>query len=288
MSQRKGYRGIIADPINPKVRRNLTADEKRYLDKNREIFQRTPWVRLTSNAVGTGYDPYEWVLAGGLVKSRKAGGSGTGRESRLDGPPYTEKLTGWTSTGFGTQYAGDRRNLPRPGITQVEMTAQGKLGSVQKANINITIPNETDFKAIEKLYMVPGITCILEFGWSDYEGNIIQPSEMTSKQAIRTLIAEKSISTRYGGMLGVIYRFSHEAVSEGGYTATINLLSPSYFLAGEQISTDNIPALIPERRYVERTVANGDLEVVDTKTNKVVGKLKLGADGQMYGERPDN
>ena len=254
-----GIRGIFLDPIHPNIQKRIEIETTRYQNKDPQIFQKTPWIRLTSNA----QDVYQgekklnyqdWVLSGTVVES-----SGT--------PPYNKQLSGWSESEYGSLYSPERRNTARPGVTNVVINQKGKLGSIQKATINITIPYEQDLEIIEKFYMVPGVTCVLEWGWSDYSGDVLRLEDSDDVQSIQTKILEKILALssnqspfsetlsitdnndntagKYGAMLGVIYKFGYSSLEAGGYNATVELMAPTYFLAERPISTNYFPDLPP-------------------------------------------
>ena len=254
-----GIRGIFLDPIHPNIQKRIEIETTHYQNKDPQIFQKTPWIRLTSNAQDvyqgeTKLNYQDWVLSGTVVES-----SGT--------PPYNKQLSGWSESEYGSLYSPERRNTARPGVTNVVINQKGKLGSIQKATINITIPYENDLEIIEKFYMVPGVTCVLEWGWSDYSGDVLRLEDSDDVQSIQTKILEKILALssnqspfsetlsitdnndntagKYGAMLGVIYKFGYSSLEAGGYNATVELMAPTYFLAERPISTNYFPDLPP-------------------------------------------
>jgi len=254
-----GIRGVFLDPIHANIRNRIDIEERKYASKDPSIHQKTPWMRLTSNAKNV-YDSEtndelhakDWVLQGDVVKSEGL-------------TPYTRKLSGWSTEEAGTQYSYARRNTPRPGITNVSIGQKGKLGSIQKASISITIPYEKDLELIEKFYMVPGVSCVLEWGWSDYDGGLLNILDTDTQPLIQDKILKKILSVdsplnellasnlgpddntagKYGAMLGVIYSFQYSGREGGGYIANIELIAPSYFLAERPITTNYLPDIIP-------------------------------------------
>ena len=239
-----GYRGLFADKINPRIKAFLDYEQELYKTKHPSVFQKTPWVKLSSNAENAYVDKKEiennkWTLQMSNNNSFVSGWSNDPND------PHT------------TLYSQSRRNLPIPGITGVNIKTRGKLGSILNATINIQIPYEGDLEYIEKLYMVPGITCLLEWGWSDYSGDYLEIQNRDTIDKVKKRGIAKTLgfndddlfkeSTdvndfksvgKYGSMLGVIYKFSYEAAQNGGYTATVELMSESYFTAGRPISTN--------------------------------------------------
>ena len=286
-------RGLSVEPIHSNVRKflgevrdNKPADEQLgeqelYFYKDPSVFQKTPWIRFSSNAInvfsestGNPINPESWVLAGGVVKSVDPNTQG-----RLGVAPYIEKLSGWRNTGFGTQYAGDRRNLPRPGITNISVNAQGKLGTTREATVNITIPFEGDLEIIEKLYMVPGVYCLLEWGWSDYSGDVINLTDFNDVDDVHQAIIERELGLsefslnenldeelgsinpcKYAGMFGVIFNYTFNASEDGGYVAAVKLKGPNYFLPERNIKTNILPAF-PATKY-DSLIVNQEGEVI--------------------------
>ena len=252
-----GYRGLFADKINPRVKAFLDKEQKLYKDKDPSVFQKTPWVRLTSNATDVyvnkeKIDSDNWRL-------------------QLEGSGVL--LSGWSDTTNGFLYSSTRRNLPKPGITGVNVKTRGKLGSILNATINIQIPYEGDLEYIEKLYMVPGVTCLLEWGWSDYSGNYLEIQDGDTIDSVKKRGIAKTLgfdedelfgeSTdvddfnsvgKCGSMVGVIYKFSYEAAQNGGYTATVELLSESYFTVGRPISTNILPDVIVPKPIIWKAI----------------------------------
>ena len=272
-----GIRGIFLDPIHPNIQKRIEIETTRYQNKDPQIFQKTPWIRLTSNAQDvyqgeTKLNYEHWVLSGGVVKSFGVAG----------GAPYTQQLSGWSEGEYGSQYSSQRRNTARPGITNVVINQKGKLGSIQKATINITIPYENDLEIIEKFYMVPGVTCVLEWGWSDYSGDVLRLEDSDNAQSIQKKILEKILALssdqspfsetlsitdnndntagKYGAMLGVIYKFGYSSLEAGGYNATVELMAPTYFLAERPISTNYFPDLPPLKTSILRSTDNVSIE----------------------------
>ena len=239
-----GYRGLFADKIHPRMRKFLDNEQELYRTKHPSVFQKTPWVKLSSNAENVYVD-----------------------KQKIDNNKWTLQMSnnnsfvsGWSSDSYTTLYSQSRRNLPIPGITGVNVKTRGKNGSILNATINIQIPYEGDLEYIEKLYMVPGITCLLEWGWSDYSGDYLEIQNRDTIDKVKKRGIAKTLgfndddlfkeSTdvndfksvgKYGSMLGVIYKFSYEAAQNGGYTSTVELISESYFTAGRPISTNILP-----------------------------------------------
>jgi hypothetical protein len=277
-----GVRGLFTDPIHPNIRGFLDEEQDRYDKKNPTVFQKTPWIRLTSNATnvfvqdgaasGGEYREVlasDWVLFGGKVTSLDKN-----TKQNLPEEIHINPLTGWSLDGNGVQYGYNRRNLPRPGIESVNVLQRGGLGSVTKASISIIIPYERDLEIIEKLYMVPGVSLILEYGWSDYAGGIVSSEidkvndtfndiqDKIIKKTIAVSTINENLTTRttppdskeagkYGGMIGVIYKYSYSANTNGGYNVNVEILSKNFFYGRQPLSTKKLPLIQSEQEEIQ-------------------------------------
>ena len=63
---------------------------------------------------------------------------------------------------------------PMAGITGITVKNKGELGSIREAEVKWVCWDEGQFDTLQRLFMTPGISCLLEWGWSlKSDGNIV-------------------------------------------------------------------------------------------------------------------
>jgi len=267
----KPYRGIFLDPIHPDIKaeleRRASVEEFRGTEdfnsdpKMRENFnkerQKLAWCKLLSNARGNDITPdvaYHNQLFMGHLTPELMGKQG------LSEKKFSEAIKAGTamqsnpglhsiSEGFGRDGAVDYnlndRNRPRPGIDKVSIMNKGQLGSIRQATIDFFVWTEDDLKLMEKLYMIPGITCLLEWGWSTYKANTIKDENYSygdmnkvQKHIVARSLGHGGPAGNYDGMLGVISKFNWQVNENGGYQCQTTIISPNA-LIGEMDTTES-------------------------------------------------
>jgi len=152
--------------------------------------------------------------------------------------------------GFGFQY-GDpliRANagtspdnygiVPMPGITDANIRTKSAYGSLREAKINFKCHNQRQLEILELLYMRPGYSILLEWGWTTYidnDGNNTSKfphiyeffDQNVSQEIINKKIIENKISTggNYDGMMGICKNFNYKARPDGGFDCTTEITS---------------------------------------------------------------
>jgi tetratricopeptide (TPR) repeat protein len=201
---------------------------------------RNAWIRLSSSVnVDTGGGNYtsdlakQYVLQGGVLKDYNKG-QGTLRSGLTklysDGGAYN------TSGVFEPYRLGIR---PMPGITGVDIKSKGAYGSIRYATVNFQCWDIKQLEDLELLYMRPGYTVLLEWGWTPYldnNGNY-QPTFTDYTDIIDTdwkkedlfeLQYKKSTETHqgnYDAMFGYVKNYSWKARMDGGYDCSTEIIS---------------------------------------------------------------
>ena len=116
------------------------------------------------------------VLFGGILNSETFNKSSPSIASNKE-PYYRAKKSAFKGSGlrgaFNNTYIGDRK-VSIAGITGITVKNKGDLGSIREAEIKWTCFDDDEFNKLQQLYMTPGITCLLEWGWSlKSDGNIV-------------------------------------------------------------------------------------------------------------------
>jgi len=195
---------------------------------------RNAWVRMTS-AVQVNGDKgalaNKYVLQGGILDPNKHLRSGIGINGSYNN----------ASPGYGEPYRLGIR--PMPGITSVEVRSKAAYGSLREVTVNFVCWDIHQLEELELLYMRPGYSAMVEWGWSPYlkndgslETNVSFVNDVLeaqdgkpSKEDIWKKTFNKASSTTDGGNYdaeyGRIQNYSWKARMDGGYDCTTTLIS---------------------------------------------------------------
>ena len=213
---------------------------------------------------------------------------------------------------------------PPPGVESISVTTKGSMGSIKTADIKLKIFHPDDLEYIEYAYLMPGITLFLEWGWSgqtpipqdEYEGMKGKSSKMLEEAIIKKklglgagdtiVLANQSDQTdedikslnpgQYDGMLGVVTKFNWSLDTDGGYTATISIISPNSLVMGVQLESSQLGATkttgyeLKDGEYKKKTIAKaGEVKIATTKVSISDGEFLTRLVTKMLndaGERP--
>lgn len=135
---------------------------------------------------------------------------------------------------------GERGFVPQPGIVGADITYYND-GALSKATVSIKCFSREQFAIIDALYMRPGFSILLEFGWSlylDENSNITSIDTFNSPAlekffegttddnfAIYKKIQEgrKKYKGNYDGIYGKISKFDWKFNSDGSYDITVQI-----------------------------------------------------------------
>lgn len=227
---------------------------------------RNAWIRMSSS-VNVNSDNGELakknVLLGGVLNTGALGGSlksgvGTANEA------YSSK-----TAGGATHLRGIR---PMPGITSIDIKSKSAYGSLREVTVNFVCWDITQLEELEVLYMRPGYTVLVEWGWIPYldNNNILQvnipqfydiltkgPTERTT--IFRELFEKsKKSSGNYDAMYGYVKNYQWSARPDGGYDCQAVVIS-----TGEIIESLKINFLKPN--------------LSESKTGMLKGEISSGA-----------
>ena len=229
---------IIGGPFSNDVRTQLTRRQSVQKDNNRSsqelqhLNSRTAWVKMVSSVE----DSSEKNLA---KKNILAGG-----------------LQGYS--GVSGYTLGEKGYRPSPGITGMQVTSVGRFGLIREATVNFNCWDIEQLEDLEKLFMRPGFSVLLEWGntyYIDKDGNfstvipsvadlMITPpgssAGQTRRDAIQKVIREKRAQSgyNYDAILGVIKNFSWKFRSDGGYDCTTVIVSSGEIVQSLTVDVD--------------------------------------------------
>lgn len=307
------FTGTISNTISSQLKARESVVSQNTRDHNFLMYTtgKNSWVRLRSFVDYTSYkldlnadtklskdEKYtgsnlsrKWVLEGGTLYNK--GGtpqyalrSGIGAENSIyasDLDFNNQSKTSKAKIGLGADRPFGLR--PMPGITSVEIMNKSAYGSLREATINFHCWDRHQLEELEILYMRPGYSCYLEWGWSQYlDHDVISTNSIPSNIGIKTfdtnvldvwrtdLYDDKIYSIidnavlkhrgNYGAMLGYVKNYSWQLMPNGGFQCSTTLIS-----RGEAI--DSIKASSNPNIILGSTTNDNDI-----KTSKLLTEDK--------------
>lgn len=133
---------------------------------------------------------------------------------------------------------------PMPGITGMTIASKNTFGTLREAEVKISVWTLQDFEMIERIYLRPGFTMLLEWGHTIYVNNQgaiqkIPPTVGTGFFAngitsgrVAEFITEHRNNTdnNYDGIVGYVKNFSWSYTPAGCYECTVTIISKGEIL----------------------------------------------------------
>ena len=210
------------------VRKELNNRQERLSDPNRRYelttYQstRNSFVRMTSgvNVKGDNGDlAKKYVLQGGILNETTAK-SGVGNSFNN---VYSN------TSALGDLYARGIR--PMPGIVNMTSECKTAYGSLIEAQVHFTCWDIKQLEDLELLFMRPGYTVLLEWGWA-YSGqqpkfyDILDKHDIDFNKTNKELFEQCSKNEcNYEAILGYVKNYQWSARPDGGYDCTTYIIS---------------------------------------------------------------
>jgi len=262
---------------------------KTQIEKRQEaIFERTPtavqyynarnaWIRMTSSVNVKGSDSLakQYVLIGGVINNNGTLKSGIGNTNN--------NAYSTVTPGGGTNRLGIR---PMPGITGIDVQSLGAYGSLRNVVVNFVCWDIRQLEDLELLYMRPGYTVLIEWGWAPYLtnnktlGNIVKFNDSVlnggkSKEDIwKEIFTQASADGNYDAMYGKIQNYSWKARNDGGYDCTVTVISIGEII--DSLKVNYVPADQP------------DIEKKGIITNRITSLQDLNLQSEISGSYSKN
>ena len=213
---------------------------------------KTGWVKLSSGVNTLSDDD---VAQFRIQKGRKkiTGGNGLAKDNVLLGGVM--RPDGGLRAGIETSGNVDPNSAyilrpstgirPMAGITSMTVKSKNTYGTLREAEVKFSVWSLEEFEVMEKLYLRPGFTMLLEWGHSLYIDNsgVLQKSVKTvspglffrSNQEMSNItdaikeIREES-NYNYEGMVGYCKNFSWNYNPNGGYECSVSIISTGEIL----------------------------------------------------------
>lgn len=193
----------------------------------------------------------KFILQGGVVSIDNSNTFSGLQKGLNDGSSLFNGSYGWG----GNQ---ERGYVPLPGITDASVTYYNN-GSLSKTDITVKLYSKTQFSLFDVLYLRPGYTLLMEFGWSTYldkDGNLQSMDNFLSQPLSQFLNPTKNITTQYHiydliqkeketyhgnyeAVYGKISKFSWVFNSDGTYDCKIQLTAMGDVIESLKVNITN-------------------------------------------------
>ena len=233
---------IFKNSFTPEIRKSLDdrqkamGAEKRSPQAIQYLNTRNAWIRMSSSvnvrasgsAEGTNELAKNYILQGGTLNP--------------DGTLKTGVSTSSTGTFAYDRFTPNKQEYlrgikPMPGITSIDVASKSAYGSLREVKVNFQCWDIKQLEDLELLYMRPGYTVLVEWGWLPYleNENTLQfnigtydiINQTPSKDTIwaTTYALANTSGGNYEAMFGLVKNYSWSARADGGYDCTTTIIS---------------------------------------------------------------
>lgn len=247
---------IFKSTFSPHIQSQLESRRDAMLYRSPEqlsyLNSRNAWIRMSSsvNVNGTNELAKKYILQGGTLNDIT--------EKSVIGTPKSG-IGDFSNAYSNTGYNGNPYRLgirPMPGITSLDIKSKSAYGSLREATINFQCWDINQLEDLELLYMRPGYTVLIEWGWTPYLDNsgkyepnftdyydIINIKQTDRTKLFRDLY-DKSVkyAGNYDAMFGYIKNYQWSARMDGGYDCQVSVISTGEII--ESLKVNYLPAYI--------------------------------------------
>jgi hypothetical protein len=201
---------------------------------------RNAWVRMSSSVNvgpngGTNEIAKKYILQGGTLNLDPAA-------TDLKGVSLKDGIGDFSNAYSNTSRTGEEYRLgirPMPGITSVDIKSKSAYGSLREAIVNFQCWDIKQLEDLEVLYMRPGYTVLVEWGWTPYLDNgknykstftdyydIINASNKPRSTIFKELYRKSVVyGGNYDAMFGYVKNYQWSARMDGGYDCQVTIIS---------------------------------------------------------------
>ena len=145
------------------------------------------------------------------------------------------------------QMADNTFKKPHSGITSIESTTEGPLGTIKRTTVNFVVHNFNDYQNIySKYFLKPGATVFVDFGWdtANVKGLYNPQVLIESNTDIRTFIygSDGQLDQAAGDMetlIGKVVNFGSSVDENGSFVCNMELISDNAAMLDYQITPEN-------------------------------------------------
>jgi hypothetical protein len=228
------FRNTFNKTIQGQLNRRQLALQDRKPQSILQLNSRNSWVRMTSgvNVKGSSALAENYVMLGGVLLNKKSRfGVGDASKAYSTGAPSLNPYN--TDATAGT--AGIK---PMPGITSMDVKSKSAYGSLREVTVNFVCNNIQQLEDLELLYMRPGYTVLIEWGWTPFldnsgalQNNIkfydgVLKGGIEREQIFKDLFDKsKEHFGNYDALYGYVKNYNWTARMDGGYDCTTTVIS---------------------------------------------------------------
>jgi hypothetical protein len=226
------FRESFQKDIKTSLENRQVAMTRRSTGDIQYLNSRNSWIRMCSsvNVGGSNSLAEQYVLQGGTLTSGGNLKSGIGKTF--------DNAYSINTPGGGNNRLGIR---PMPGITSIEVKSKSAYGSLREATVSFQCWDVAQLSDLELLYMRPGYTVLLEWGWTPYlnvnggyestfndfySSNILNATVIDRTKIFQDLYDK---CTKYGGnydaIFGYVKNYQWSAREDGGYDCQTTIIS---------------------------------------------------------------
>jgi hypothetical protein len=265
---------IFKDTLKQEIQNQLKARQEAILSRTPAAIQyfnaRNSWIRMSSAvdvAPSKGAEPTnelakKYILQGGVLLD-KALRSGVGTSNEA----YSTLSPRGTPNRLGLR--------PMPGVTGIDVKSLSAYGSLREVEVKFNAWDIKQLEDLELLYMRPGYTVLIEWGWAPYldnagglQSNIsfydIIEAKPSKEQVFKDLYntAAKTYSGNYEAMYGYVKNYSWSARPDGGYDCSTTIISIGEVMESLKV---NYAPFDHIQQITEKGVIASRVEGVDVK-----------------------
>lgn len=262
---------IFKDTFKQDIQNQLNVRQEALFARTPNAIQyfnaRNAWIRMSSsvNVKGSNDLAKKYVLQGGILANGNQPLSGVG----LINQAYSLNTADNASHRLGIR--------PMPGITGIDIKSKSAYGSLREVEVKFNAWDIKQLEELELLYMRPGYTVLIEWGWAPYldNNNTLQASNIdfydilnqrpTKEQIFKELYdtAVKKYSGNYDAMFGYIKNYSWSARDDGGYDCTTTIISVGEVMESLKVNYapfNNIDTIIGGGGIISSDLDSDDLK----------------------------
>jgi len=229
------FRNTFTETVRKQLKTRQNALKSRSPKAVIQLNSRNSWIRMTSgvNVNGTNNLAKAYILQGGVLNNNKSLRAGVGGQSNAYSTTSPSGIS--YNNSFKSGAAGIK---PMPGITAIDIKSKSAYGSLREVTIQFECHNLQQLEDLELLYMRPGYTALIEWGWTPYLDNngelassinfyddVINGTKERDQILLDLFQRSKDHSGNYDALYGYIKNYSWTARMDGGYTCTTTLIS---------------------------------------------------------------